>query len=96
MIIVTKDNINEIRKESGLNTFILKRKVKTNGEFKDYYHEKLEYKDDKQSMNVYVEHLTSVRKNAVRFYDVDEAMSMGTFLQKDKFYESVVIKTNRK
>lgn len=63
-----------------METHIIKRVVKTNGKFETLFHQKLEVSKNKEAMNVYVEHLSSKKKDAMVFYSKREVDAMAKYL----------------
>lgn len=61
-----------------MTKFIIELQTKVNGEFQKGYHEKLTESKRDDTMNVYVEHVTTDKKKAKRFYDEDEAQRFAT------------------
>lgn len=63
-----------------MEKYIIKRKIKFNGEFRELYHESLKPSNNKSAMNVYVENVVMDRKKAMVFYSKREADAMAIYL----------------
>lgn len=77
-----------------METWIIKYNSKINGKFEVVYHEDIKNSTNKEAMNVYVEHVTSDKRKAKRFYDKDEAQHVANWFS--SFSTSQVIKWGKK
>jgi hypothetical protein len=59
-----------------MDKYIIEWETIVGGETKTHYHEKMEYNSNDGVMNVYVEHITSEKKKALRFYNENEAINV--------------------
>jgi hypothetical protein len=66
-----------------MDTYIIERRVKSNGGAKTFYHQSLAINQNKSVMNVYIESITSIKKEALRFYDKAEAEGMAVLMSRD-------------
>ena len=56
-----------------MEKYIIQYKMKINGKMETVFHENITPSERTDTMNVYVEHLTSDKKKAKIFYDKEEA-----------------------
>jgi len=59
-----------------METWIIKYDLKINGKFEIVYHKDISNSENKSAMNVYVEHVTSDKRKAKRFYNKEEASNI--------------------
>jgi hypothetical protein len=78
-----------------MEKYIIELQTKINGNFEKGYHEKLTESTRKDTMNVYVEHVTTDKRKAKRFYDADEAQRFATLFARENLQTAKVIPTNR-
>jgi len=60
-----------------MDTYIIELQTKVNGKIQKGYHQKISESKRKDTMNVYVEHITTDKKEAKRFFDKEEAIKIG-------------------
>lgn len=66
--------------------YLLKFTIKTNGISSVYYHENLSLNNPKNgAINTYVQHITSQRKQALPFFDKEEAERLALFFQYNNY-----------
>ena len=66
--------------------YLLKFTIKANGSNCVYYHENLSLNNPKNgAINTYVQHITSERKQALSFFDKEEAERLALFFQYDNY-----------
>ena len=60
-----------------MEKYIIELHTKVNGKFQVGYHEKITESTRKDTTNVYVEHITTDKKKAKRFFEQEEAEKIG-------------------
>jgi hypothetical protein len=60
-----------------MKKYIIELQIKINGKFEKAYHQNITEQDNKDAMNVYVEHITRKKREAKVFYDEVEAKRVG-------------------
>jgi hypothetical protein len=78
-----------------MEKYLIELQTKINGEFQKGYHEKLMESTNKYAMNVYVEHVTTDKRKAKRFFDKDEAERFATLFTRENLQTAKVITVNR-
>jgi hypothetical protein len=73
-----------------METYIIELETKVEGKWKKGYHETLIDSQRKDTMNVYVECVTTDKKKAKRFYDKDEAQRFATLFSNNFQYAKVI------
>jgi hypothetical protein len=74
-----------------MEKFIIEMQVKINGKFEKHYHQNITEQKNKEAMNVYVEHITSKKREAKIFYDEDEAKRVAIMFEQENLKISKVI-----
>lgn len=77
-----------------MEKYLIELETKVNGKWQKGYHQDLTNNENKQAMNVYVQHVTSDKRKAKRFYDRDEAQKFATLFE-SQFQTAKVITINR-
>lgn len=77
-----------------MEKYLIELDTKVNGKWQKGYHENLTNNENKQAMNVYVQHITSDKRKAKRFYDKEEAQKFATLFE-SQFQTAKVITINR-
>jgi hypothetical protein len=77
-----------------MEKYLIELETKVNGEWQKGYHQDLTNNNNKQAMNVYVQHVTTDKRKAKRFYDKEEAQKFATLFE-SKFQTAKVITINR-
>jgi len=64
-----------------MKKYIIRYKMKINGEWSTVYHMDITENDNNETMNVYVEHLTTHKREAKRFYKFGEAVLIAALFE---------------
>lgn len=74
-----------------MEKYLIELNTKVNGEWQKGYHEKISESTRKDTMNVYVEHVTTDKRKAKRFYDEEEARRFAALFSHPNLQEAEVI-----
>lgn len=66
-----------------MKKYIIELYTKVNGKVGTYYHEKITESTRNDTMNVYVEHITTSKRKAKVFYDKGEAQRFATLFTRE-------------
>jgi hypothetical protein len=78
-----------------MEKYIIELETKVNGKWEKGYHENLTASTRKDTMNVYVQHVTTDKRKAKRFYDKEEAQRFATLFTRENLQTATVITINR-
>ncbi len=74
-----------------MEKFIIELQTNIQGKWQKGYHETIKESDRSDTVNVYVEHITTDKKKAKRFYDIEEAQKFATLFDLNGVQTSKVI-----
>jgi len=76
-----------------MEKYIIQLQMIVNGEVGTYYHENISNQKNNQAINVYVEQVTKIKKDAKVFYVKEEAIRIGAlFSSQNKLVTVLTIK----